>query len=103
MVNTFPPYNFSFKLFDLITIAIPPVLPVALTFGKLVITINLNMRNILCQKTSDLIECGVIDCVCFDKTGTLTSSEMKINCLIPVDENFFLEKIKIMPSNLIEL
>ena len=51
MVNTFPPYNFSFKLFDLITIAIPPILPVALTFGKLVITINLNMRNILCQKS----------------------------------------------------
>ncbi|XP_059609643.1 polyamine-transporting ATPase 13A3 isoform X2 [Phlebotomus argentipes] len=57
---------------DLITIAVPPALPAAMTVGRMNAQQRLKQKNIYCISPRSINVSGSIDCVCFDKTGTLT-------------------------------
>ncbi|GAB0092078.1 Cation-transporting ATPase [Sergentomyia squamirostris] len=57
---------------DLITIAVPPALPAAMTVGRMNAQQRLKNKDIYCISPRSINVSGSIDCVCFDKTGTLT-------------------------------
>ncbi|PIA14680.1 hypothetical protein COEREDRAFT_88502 [Coemansia reversa NRRL 1564] len=60
------------KAFDLITIAVPPALPAAMTIGMVFAARRLRKVGIFCISPSRINVASKIAVVCFDKTGTLT-------------------------------
>lgn len=60
-------FKIIIESFDLITIAVPPVLPAAMTFGRLYAQKRLEKNNIYCIMPKTINVAGSIDCVCFDK------------------------------------
>ncbi|RDD38189.1 putative cation-transporting ATPase 13A3 [Trichoplax sp. H2] len=60
------------RVVDVITIAVPPALPVALSIGAGYASYRLKKSGIYCINPSRINLSGKIDLVCFDKTGTLT-------------------------------
>lgn len=55
---------------DLITIAVPPALPAAMTVGRFYAQIRLQKNKIFCISPRSINVAGSIDCVCFDKVRT---------------------------------
>ncbi|XP_072035886.1 polyamine-transporting ATPase 13A3-like [Amphiura filiformis] len=74
---------------DGITIAINPLLPVALTIGMLYAQIRLKKQYIFCISPQRINLSGVLDVVCFDKTGTLTEDGLDLLGLRSVTDNVF--------------
>ncbi|KAG1698370.1 hypothetical protein DVH05_014873 [Phytophthora capsici] len=63
--------------FDLITIAVPPALPVVLTAGVGFALSRLESQaDVACIDAARMNIAGHIDCFCFDKTGTLSSDHL---------------------------
>jgi magnesium-transporting ATPase (P-type) len=58
---------------DLITIAVPPALPLVLTVGIVLSIERLKKSKIFCISPERVNFAGRIDTMCWDKTGTLTS------------------------------
>ena len=58
---------------DSITIAIQPLLPVALTIGMVYAQLRLKKQHIFCISPQRINLCGVLDVVCFDKVRYYTS------------------------------
>lgn len=52
---------------DLITIAVPPALPAAMSVGRFYAQRRLERSNIYCISPRSINVSGSIDCVCFDK------------------------------------
>jgi len=77
------------KFFDLITITVPPALPVSMTFGIIYAIERLETKSIFCIAQSKVIAGGMIEFCCFDKTGTLTEDYMDFYALVPVDNDHF--------------
>ena len=77
------------KFFDLITITVPPALPVSMTFGIIYAIERLEAKRIFCVAQSKVIAGGMIEFCCFDKTGTLTEDYMDFYALVPVDNDHF--------------
>ncbi|KAF0714837.1 Aste57867_3658 [Aphanomyces stellatus] len=65
------------KTLDILTVTIPPALPLVLTVGIGFALARLHTRGICCIDASTINFCGGVTCVCFDKTGTLTCDEME--------------------------
>jgi cation-transporting P-type ATPase 13A2 len=65
-------YNLVIKIIDLITITVPPGLPVSMTFGIIFALDKLKNKEIYCTSPNKVISGGRVDFACFDKTGTLT-------------------------------
>ncbi|RLN64700.1 hypothetical protein BBP00_00003284 [Phytophthora kernoviae] len=62
---------------DLITIAVPPALPVVLTAGVGFALSRLESQaDVACIDAARMNVAGHIDCFCFDKTGTLSSDHL---------------------------
>ncbi|XP_063923863.1 polyamine-transporting ATPase 13A3-like [Zophobas morio] len=72
------------KALDLVTIAIPPALPAAMTVGKLYALNRLKKKKICCINSRVINVSGSVDCVCFDKTGTLTEDGLDMWGVVPV-------------------
>lgn len=72
--------------FDLITIVIPPALPMAMTVGILYALQRLKSHKIFCISPRSINISGVLNCVCFDKTGTLTEDGLDMRGVVPVKE-----------------
>jgi cation-transporting ATPase 13A2 len=53
-------------------IAVPPALPVSMTFGIIYAIEKLSKKSIFCIAQNKVITGGMIEFCCFDKTGTLT-------------------------------
>uniref|UniRef100_A0AAG5DJ16 Cation-transporting ATPase n=1 Tax=Anopheles atroparvus TaxID=41427 RepID=A0AAG5DJ16_ANOAO len=70
---------------DLITIAVPPALPAAMTVGRMYAQKRLKRSNIYCISPRAINVSGSIDCVCFDKTGTLTEDGLDMWGVLPKD------------------
>lgn len=70
---------------DLITIAVPPALPAAMTVGRMYAQKRLQKNNIYCVSPRAINVSGSIDCVCFDKTGTLTEDGLDMWGVLPKD------------------
>lgn len=52
---------------DIITIAVPPALPAAMSVGRFYAQRRLEKNNIYCISPRSINVSGSIDCVCFDK------------------------------------
>lgn len=71
------------KFLDLITITVPPGLPVSMTFGIIHAIEKLKRKEIFCVSPNKVIMGGLVDMICFDKTGTLTEDYMDFKELVP--------------------
>ncbi|KAH6586265.1 hypothetical protein BASA50_000729 [Batrachochytrium salamandrivorans] len=81
--------NTIFSSLDLITIAVPPVLPLILTFGTRLSIERLKKALIFCISPKRVDYAGRIDVMCWDKTGTLTVSKLTFYGISKVDQNTF--------------
>ncbi|XP_062618648.1 polyamine-transporting ATPase 13A3-like [Saccostrea cucullata] len=85
---------------DLITIAVPPALPAALTIGIVFAQSRLKKSQIYCISPHSINISGTINVVCFDKTGTLTEDGLNMQSVVPVQDGCFTEEvhdIKLLP------
>ncbi|XP_062598964.1 polyamine-transporting ATPase 13A3-like, partial [Saccostrea cucullata] len=86
---------------DLITIAVPPALPAALTIGIVFAQSRLKKSQIYCISPHSINISGTINVVCFDKTGTLTEDGLNMQSVVPVQDGCFTEEvhdIKLLPA-----
>ncbi|XP_077579697.1 polyamine-transporting ATPase 13A3-like [Stigmatopora nigra] len=71
-------------------IAVPPVLPLALTCGLLHAQRRLRRAGIFCISPRRINVSGQLDVLCFDKTGTLTEDALDMRGARPVRDGTFL-------------
>lgn len=64
---------------DIITIVVPPALPLAMTAGQVYSQARLKKKNIFCISPQRINVCGKLKLVCFDKTGTLTDDGLTMD------------------------
>uniref|UniRef100_A0A803TW83 Cation-transporting ATPase n=1 Tax=Anolis carolinensis TaxID=28377 RepID=A0A803TW83_ANOCA len=74
----------------LLTVAVPPAIPAALTTGIVYAQRRLKKKKIFCISPQRINICGQINMVCFDKTGTLTEDGLDLWGAIPCQEQSFL-------------
>ncbi|XP_064929717.1 probable cation-transporting ATPase 13A4 isoform X4 [Columba livia] len=77
------------KALDVITIAVPPALPAALTTGIIYTQRRLKKKGIFCISPQRINMCGQLNLICFDKTGTLTEDGLDLWGLLPSERNGF--------------
>ncbi|XP_010307843.2 putative cation-transporting ATPase 13A5 isoform X1 [Balearica regulorum gibbericeps] len=82
----------------LLTVAVPPTIPAALTTGTVYAQRRLKKKKIFCISPQRINICGQINLVCFDKTGTLTEDGLDLWGLIPSEGSRF-QKIHKFPSS----
>ena len=83
------PLTFVKRGMDLITITVPPTLPIAMTIGIIYAVNKLTAKEIYTISPNQLVEGGVLDTMCFDKTGTLTADCMLFRTLLLAKETYF--------------
>jgi P-type E1-E2 ATPase len=66
---------------NLITVAVPPALPLALSIGTSVALSRLKSFGIFCSDATRISAAGRVNCLCFDKTGTLTTDGLTLKGL----------------------
>lgn len=71
------------KALDVITIAVPPALPAAMSVGTVYALSRLKKKNIFCISPSRVNISGRLNLFCFDKTGTLTEDGLDFNGIVP--------------------
>jgi cation-transporting ATPase 13A3/4/5 len=77
------------RALDLVTITVPPALPVAMTIGTAFAISRLKTQDIYCISPSRVNVSGRIDTMCFDKTGTLTEEGLSVFGAQPMEEDTF--------------
>ncbi|NXP54168.1 AT135 ATPase, partial [Heliornis fulica] len=82
----------------LLTVAVPPAIPAALTTGTVYAQRRLKKKKIFCISPQRINICGEINLVCFDKTGTLTEDGLDLWGVIPSEGSRF-QKIHKFPSS----
>ncbi|XP_009881727.1 PREDICTED: probable cation-transporting ATPase 13A5 [Charadrius vociferus] len=82
----------------LLTVAVPPTIPAALTTGTVYAQRRLKKKKIFCISPERINICGQINLVCFDKTGTLTEDGLDLWGIIPSEGRQF-QKIHKFPSS----
>uniref|UniRef100_A0A8C2XQ63 ATPase cation transporting 13A2 n=1 Tax=Cyclopterus lumpus TaxID=8103 RepID=A0A8C2XQ63_CYCLU len=63
---------------DVVTIAVPPALPAAITTGTIYAQRRLKSQGIFCISPPRINICGKVSVFCFDKTGTLTEDGLDV-------------------------
>ncbi|KAJ5070977.1 cation-transporting atpase [Anaeramoeba ignava] len=74
---------------DLITIVVPPELPIVMTTGASFAIMRLKKIQIYCISPPRINVSGKINFICFDKTGTLTTDGLEVLCVRPTSQNKF--------------
>ncbi|XP_072200570.1 probable cation-transporting ATPase 13A5 isoform X2 [Excalfactoria chinensis] len=82
----------------LLTAAVPPAIPAALTTGTVYAQRRLKKKKIFCITPQRINICGQINLVCFDKTGTLTEDGLDLWGVLPSEGSRF-QKIHKFPSS----
>ncbi|KAM9378812.1 putative cation-transporting ATPase 13A4 [Phaethornis superciliosus] len=77
------------KTLDIVTIAVPPALPAALTTGIIYTQRRLKKKGIFCISPQRINMCGQLNLICFDKTGTLTEDGLDLWGLLPSERTRF--------------
>ncbi|XP_057713198.1 polyamine-transporting ATPase 13A3-like isoform X2 [Corythoichthys intestinalis] len=67
-----------FDALNITLIAVPPILPVALTAGLVHAQRRMKRRGIFCISPQRINVSGQLDVICFDKTGTLTEDGLDL-------------------------
>uniref|UniRef100_A0A3P8NGV9 Cation-transporting P-type ATPase N-terminal domain-containing protein n=1 Tax=Astatotilapia calliptera TaxID=8154 RepID=A0A3P8NGV9_ASTCA len=70
------------RTLDIVTIAVPPALPLAMTAGAIYAQKRLKKQGIYCIDPPRINVCGKVSLFCFDKTGTLTEGGMNVEGVI---------------------
>ena len=73
------------KSLDLITITVPPALPMALTVGTIYAISRLQKSRIFCISQPRVNVSGRVNLFVFDKTGTLTDEGLEVHGFRPVE------------------
>ena len=55
------------RVLDIVTIAVPPALPAAMTVGSIYAQSRLKKEGIFCISPQRINLCGKLNCICFDK------------------------------------
>uniref|UniRef100_A0A672ICM7 P-type ATPase A domain-containing protein n=1 Tax=Salarias fasciatus TaxID=181472 RepID=A0A672ICM7_SALFA len=63
---------------DIVTIAVPPALPAAITAGTIYAQNRLKSEGVFCISPPRINVCGKVSLFCFDKTGTLTEDGLDV-------------------------
>ncbi|XP_070823849.1 polyamine-transporting ATPase 13A2 isoform X2 [Chaetodon trifascialis] len=63
---------------DIVTIAVPPALPAAITTGTIYAQRRLKNQGVFCISPPRINICGKVSVFCFDKTGTLTEEGLDV-------------------------
>lgn len=71
------------RALDLITITVPPALPIAMSIATAFSVRRLKKESIFCTSPQRINVCGRIDVMCFDKTGTLTEDSLDVHGVLP--------------------
>lgn len=71
IIRGVPATKIAIEALDLITIAVPPALPAAMTVGRMYAQKRLKNNNIYCISPRSINVSGSIDCVCFDKVSKI--------------------------------
>ncbi|KAL8188329.1 UNVERIFIED_CONTAM: hypothetical protein K2H54_065675, partial [Gekko kuhli] len=87
------------KALDVITIAVPPALPAALTTGIIYTQRRLKKKGIFCISPQRINMCGQLNLVCFDKTGTLTEDGLDLWELVLTDGHSFQSVCSFSPGS----
>ncbi|CAH8487024.1 unnamed protein product [Schistosoma turkestanicum] len=87
------------RALDLVTVAVPPALPVVITVGVVLAQRRLLSHGIFCVNPTVINVCGVINVACFDKTGTLTEDGLDMWGIIPYEDGLFRDP-ELEPSEL---
>ncbi|XP_035400635.1 probable cation-transporting ATPase 13A5 [Cygnus atratus] len=82
----------------LLTVAVPPAIPAALTTGTVYAQRRLKKKMIFCITPQRINICGQINLVCFDKTGTLTEDGLDLWGVLPSEGSRF-QEIRKFPSS----
>ena len=85
--------DIAIKLLDLITIAIPPALPLTISIGIGYSLGRLKDKKISCIAPPSVNAAGRVSVVFFDKTGTLTKDEMSLKGVYDVKDSTEKEKL----------
>jgi cation-transporting ATPase 13A2 len=72
---------------DIVTIAVPPALPGALTAGLIYSQNRLRKQKIYCISPRTINICGTLNTFVFDKTGTLTEDGLDLKCVLPATKH----------------
>lgn len=78
-----PVKDIILRALDVITITVPPALPVAMTVGTSFAIARLKRRKIFCISPPRINISGRLKLMCFDKTGTLTEDGLDLYGIRP--------------------
>uniref|UniRef100_A0A090X9V6 Putative cation-transporting atpase n=1 Tax=Ixodes ricinus TaxID=34613 RepID=A0A090X9V6_IXORI len=81
------------RALDIVTIAVPPALPAAMTVATVYAQNRLKRANIFCISPHRINVGGKLKLVCFDKTGTLTEEGLDLWGILPVHNRFFMAPV----------
>lgn len=81
------------RALDIVTIAVPPALPAAMTVATVYAQNRLKRANIFCISPHRINVGGKLKLVCFDKTGTLTEEGLDLWGILPVHNQFFMAPV----------
>ncbi|CAH8487038.1 unnamed protein product [Schistosoma turkestanicum] len=87
------------RALDLVTVVVPPALPVVMTVGVVLAQRRLRSHGIFCVNPTVINVCGAINVACFDKTGTLTEDGLDMWGIIPYEDGLFRDP-ELEPSEL---
>ncbi|KAJ1086895.1 hypothetical protein NDU88_000093 [Pleurodeles waltl] len=83
----------------LLTSAICPIIPAALTVGILYAQRRLKQKHIFSISPHRINMCGQLNLICFDKTGTLTEDGLDLMGIIPSGGDSFQKMFKFTAGN----
>ncbi|XP_054622803.1 polyamine-transporting ATPase 13A3-like [Dunckerocampus dactyliophorus] len=78
VLNELPTQYIIFDCVNIVTIAVAPILPVALTAGLVNAQRRMKRAGIFCISPQRINIAGQVNLVCFDKTGTLTEDSLNL-------------------------
>ena len=86
------------KFWNIVTIAVPPALPAAMSAGIVYSLFRLNKGKIYSISPDTINTAGRVKTLVFDKTGTLTEDTLNFSKLVGVVENKFLDEVEEVSS-----
>lgn len=89
-----PSGNIILHVLDIISITVPPSLPIAMTTTVTFTMRRLAKRRIFCTSPARVNISGYVKIVIFDKTNTLTRRDIDVNGIIPSQKGSFEHYVK---------
>ncbi|XP_070314870.1 polyamine-transporting ATPase 13A2 isoform X2 [Odocoileus virginianus] len=88
--NQVPLGEIVIRALDVVTVAVPPALPAAMTMCTLYAQSRLESHGVFCIHPPRINLGGKLRLVCFDKTGTLTEDGLDVMGVVPLKGQEFL-------------